>query len=126
MSFKELYIPNKVTQRVEGVGTTETIIDLGENYTLIDSIELAAGGIRVTDTGAVVPPVAGDDITVQGAFEAGTDGHEFNLGESNAAVVIGLDDNGVTTIDVTARYLHFTAAQVLATETWTLWLTRKQ
>lgn len=127
-SFKDNAGNRKEVRLIEGVGTTATDFDLGENYQYIESFELAAGGIRLTADDTAVTPVAGDDITVTGALQTdaeapGPTAHRFNLGDSNAAVVIGLDENGVTTVTKTARYLQCTAAQVQSTETWSLWVT---
>ena len=102
---------------VTGVGTDPTIIEVPDGLDL-DSIQVSSGGLIVTIGGTPVTPVAGDDITITGALSLA--GNYFELGASNAAVVYGLDDNGVTIITPSVTHLTFVAAQVQATETWQL------
>ena len=98
---------------VTGVGTETTTYTVPSGLKLA-SIQFTSGGIITTATGAPVTPIAGDDVTIAGSLS----GNYFNLGESNAALAFGLDDNGVTTITTSVTTLQFTAAQVQATETW--------
>lgn len=107
---------------VEGVGTTPTSVEI-EDAEYVSQLEFTAGGIRLTADDSVVAATAGDDVTVTGSLASDGSGHQFNLGDSNAALVVGLDDNGSQVSPVSCRHLHLTAAQVQATETWSVWVT---
>ncbi|AUR89062.1 hypothetical protein NVP1121O_034 [Vibrio phage 1.121.O._10N.286.46.C4] len=102
---------------VEGVDNGAGNAVVLELPKILSGVQLSGAGIVTTATGAVVPAVVGDDITIMGSID-GT--NYFNLGDANAWVVYGLDDNGVVTLAPAVKYLQFTAAQIQATETWSM------
>lgn len=97
-------------KEVRGEGTDAVVLDLGK---VRINPQITSGGLYLIADDSVVAPVAGDDVTIQGSIDGV---HYFAIGESNADIVYGLDDNGLTAVSGKVRYLQFTAAQVQATE----------
>ena len=100
----------KDTLTVTGTFTTAVILDMGKIRT---NPTITSAGLWLISNDSVVAPAAGDDVTIMGSIDGV---HYFNIGASNAEVVYGLDDNGITSVTGMVRYLKFTAAQVQVTE----------
>ena len=95
---------------VRGEFTTAVVLDMVKLRT---NPQITSAGLFLIADDTPVVAVAGDDVTIEGSVDGV---HYFKIGDSNAEVVYGLDDNGITQIAGKLRYLKFTAAQVQATE----------
>lgn len=103
-------------QTLAHVQVTEIIVNTTGNSTDVDiPIPSQTNSIQITKGVEAAGSTAGMDVTVQGSIDGVS---FFDLGTAGAALVFGLDDNGVTTVTTFVKHLRFNAA--LKTGDWQL------